>query len=858
MLKNLKIKPFYNSSTDNIITDFYNPVLSSCRLYKRVSAYFDSNILSLYSKGVENIVNNNGHIFFIFSNELSEKDFNLIKNGYKERERFFSDITDKIFLDESSIELRNLGYLIMKGYVDIKIAFTRSNGIFHDKFGLFEMDNDIIYFRGSNNETVASIKSNFESFETTCSWLASDSELSKIHNALSVFDSLWNNSFSEDVLVFDIPEILRNKLINYSNGKLIYTASNYINSIVIDYTDRVIITNHLENHYLLSPENSFYKRSLELYVETMNDFEYRLKNSLNYTIIKRMISEISEFSIKKGFNLYLTSNIQKYIEDKDILIEKRRSLGISIKEKMSVLNNDFMNFCNIVNSNMIRELRKPQLWDAYHIVRMLRSANFSVPGAGKTAIVYGAYAYLQHTGEINKLIMIGPINSFNSWIDEFRLCFGFKQELKVFDYQKEKTYNSQDRFNKIAFDASKMNLILFNYESLQANVDALTSLIDSKSLLVFDEVHRIKSVTGIRAGSAKRIGVNAKYRVVLTGTPIPNGYIDLFNMLNILFTDEYETFFRFDENYLIGARDDKDKQLAINNSIYPFFCRTNKEDLNVPKADPDNIIDGYCITTKDEEQLFESIYRGFRHNTLTLYIRLIQASNNPRLILSKLGNDDISLFNTQDYSDDFSKNAISNNNYLTESDKKLISSFDMTSKYFKGIDLVVNLVTNGKVLVWAIFIDTIKRIEKDLLCKNIKVSVITGSTPISERDEILDHFIKGDLDVLITNPHTLGESVSLHRTCHQAVYFEYSFNLVHMLQSRDRIHRLGLPDYQNTSYYYMILDTPNSIYSPIDSKIYNRLQEKERLQSEALSSKLINYVSEDLFNDIRVLFGDLS
>ena len=56
--------------------------------------------------------------------------------------------------------------------------------------------------------------------------------------------------------------------------------------------------------------------------------------------------------------------------------------------------------------------------------------------------------------------------------------------------------------------------------------------------------------------------------------------------------------------------------------------------------------------------------------------------------------------------------------------------------------------------------------------------------------------------MLVTNPQTLAESVSLHSVCHDAVYFEYSYNLVHLLQSKDRIHRLGLPDDQKTRYYY--------------------------------------------------------
>ncbi|HHX67950.1 MAG TPA: DEAD/DEAH box helicase family protein [Gallicola sp.] len=854
-MNKLDINPFYNSIKDNILLDFYIPVLSKTKIYKRVSAYFDSNIIALYSKGIENIVNQNGHIYFIFSNELNERDYNIIKNSYEERERLFYELKKRVITDVSSVELKNLGYLIKHNYVDIKIAFTKSTGIFHDKFGLCEDDDNTIYFRGSNNETVASIQSNFESFETTCSWIANDRELSKVQNAKKVFDDLWNNKFSEDVLVLDMPDIIKNQLISYASDRLIYTVDNYKNQVIIDYFNRVIIINNLDNPSLLLPQFSFYKRVLDGFVEKIASNEYHLFDNLNYILIKRIISDISDYSTKHKFSIFLTNNIIKYLEDKDIMIEKRRSLGIAIKERMKVLDNDFKKFCDVIKVKMVRNLRTPQLWDAYHIAKMMRSANFSVPGSGKTSIVYGAFAYLESIGEIEKIVMVGPISSFSSWINEFKLCFGSKKNLNVFDYQKEKNTNALDRFNRIVFDAPQKNLILFNYESLQTNVDALISLIDSKTLLVFDEVHRIKSVTGIRAHSARKIGVNAKYRVVLTGTPIPNGYIDLFNMLNILFTDEYDTFFAFDEHYLNIAKNDFEKQNIINNAIYPFFCRTNKDDLKVPKAEPDNIEDGYCIVNEKEERLFEIIYRGFSHSIFALYIRLIQAANNPKLILKKLEKSEIKLFNTEDYTDDFTKHQINEAHNLTEKDKEFIKSFDMSSKFFTGINLVERLVENGKVLVWGIFIDTLHRIKEELMSKGIKSEVITGSTPLCDREEIINHFMYGDIDVLITNPHTLGESVSLHKTCHQAVYFEYSFNLVHMLQSKDRIHRLGLKENEKTFYYYLMLDNPNSIYTPIDMNIYKRLLEKEKLQANALSAKSVSYVPEDLIEDLNSIFN---
>ena len=102
-------------------------------------------------------------------------------------------------------------------------------------------------------------------------------------------------------------------------------------------------------------------------------------------------------------------------------------------------------------------------------------------------------------------------------------------------------------------------------------------------------------------------------------------------------------------------------------------------------------------------------------------------------------------------------------------------------------------------------------------------------------DEILDDFRAGRFRVLVTNPQTLAESVSLHSVCHDAVYFEYSYNLVHLLQSKDRIHRLGLPDDQKTRYYFMrekFMRDGREL--SLDAVIYDRLKEKEQTMLDAV------------------------
>ena len=115
-----------------------------------------------------------------------------------------------------------------------------------------------------------------------------------------------------------------------------------------------------------------------------------------------------------------------------------------------------------------------------------------------------------------------------------------------------------------------------------------------------------------------------------------------------------------------------------------------------------------------------------------------------------------------------------------------------------------------------------------------------------------------EIEVLITNPHTLAESVSLHSVCHDAIYYEYSYNLVHLLQSKDRIHRLGLEEGQYTQYYFlhsMFLTRENFIYS-LDQRIYERLLEKERIMLDAIDKDVLETLGS-IEEDIEIIFKDL-
>ncbi|MEG0407912.1 MAG: DEAD/DEAH box helicase [Bacilli bacterium] len=639
-------------------------------------------------------------------------------------------------------------------------------------------------------------------------------------------------------------------------------VNNNVNCLLFDYIDGYFVCFKHTEFDVQDEKNIYYKLRVKNYIKRFIKYftmtEIRFKYEINYIDILNVINIFKGYGLNRNFEINISDELRKYLDFKNMLIEERNKIGIDIKNKEEYLFEDFTEFKILLDSEMKRKLRDEQLWNAFHIVNMIKSANFSVPGAGKTSIVYGAYAYLnsKSVNKINKIVMIGPKNAFLAWKDEFVENFGDKKQLKVLDIHDKSTYDSNlTRYLKL--ESGKNNLILVNYESLLSIKDKLKEIVDEKTLLVFDEIHRIKSVTSSRANAAFEISTQAKYKVALTGTPIPNGYADLYNLLNILYADEYKMFFNKQIKDLKNM--DEEAQIEFNKKIFPFFCRTTKRMLSIPQPNSDSIIEANMNSY--EEHLFKLIYDKYSKNILTLYIRLLQASTNPQLLLKALDKKQIKdFFYENELDDDMENMEIDIENYVNENivtesisneNNALINKCLMSSKFLVGIELIKKLYIEKKqILVWGIFNDTLYNIQNECTKLGIKSNIINGTVDCKEREKIINAFKNKEFSILIANPQTLAESVSLHKTCHDAIYFEYSFNLAHMVQSRDRINRLGLNDTQYTQYYYLRLNNVHDIFNSIDKKVYDRLKEKENIMINAVEGTTLKRV---IFNDIEDL-----
>lgn len=857
MFRSLSLNPIYKSYNNDLAEEFYNPILKNAVKFDRVSAYFSAKALAKYSSGLEHFARNGYKYRLIVSQNLTEEDYELIKKGYKLKENVKNQIINKLretLVLEEQKNISNLAYLISIGIVDIKIAFVKK-GIFHDKCGLFYDENgDIICFRGSNNETAASIESNYEIFTITCNWLLDSYGFYEkiITESILEFNKLWNNEHNE-IIVLEAEDVIMNEILKYNKNKIIVEETLLEeNCVILDFTSSLLLRINMEEHDWIA-SSGFYKLKIKKFVKKISEQTIFFKEELSYLDFQKIHELIKSKADSIGVRYFATKRLLDYIESRNMHIFKRANLGIEIKRQDVKLKDKFEEYCNIVNKNMTRKLREKQLWDSFFMFAMSKSCNFSVPGSGKTSSVLGVYAFLKAKGLIKRIVMIGPKNAFGSWIDEFNICFSGKEELKVFNIHDSIYRNSREKKRALTFGTGNTNLFLFNYECIGSYEKEIIDLIDDKTLLVFDEVHKVKRVDGENpgtyAGYALKVSQNSRYTIVMTGTPIPNSYTDLYNILHILYNDEYREFFGFPINML--KKPSEQELNKVNEKIQPFFCRTTKQQLMVPKANEDEMIK--IITTNEEQKLFEIITAKYRKNKLALFLRLLQLESNPKMILQSL---DLNEFkDILDIDDDV--DAIDYVDY-SEEVKSLVEAISVTSKMNICIQQIQRLILQGKkVIVWCIFIDSIKNMESLLRNAGIKVRCIYGEVELKDRNSIINEFKSGNFEVLITNPHTLAESVSLHSVCHDAIYFEYSYNLVHLLQSKDRIHRLGLPENQYTQYYYLlnIFEYHGKDFS-IDEQVYNRLMEKERIMLDAIDNNYMEEVTTTQ-EDLNLIFGKL-
>ena len=224
-LKDLNLKISYDSDSDDILNDFYIPVLSNSIEYKRSVGFFSSKSLAIAAEGISNFIKNGGHMDLICGTKLREKDLVIIREAYENPEKVIEDflIGELENLQEGFIlnHVKALGWMVANGKLNIKIALILDEkgiplgefkGILHQKIGILKDTNgNFISFSGSNNETAAGWKENVEEFKVFRSFREHEVEYQKTD--IKKFNKLWNGK-SNRIKIIDLPIAIKKKMVN--------------------------------------------------------------------------------------------------------------------------------------------------------------------------------------------------------------------------------------------------------------------------------------------------------------------------------------------------------------------------------------------------------------------------------------------------------------------------------------------------------------------------------------------------------------------------------------------------------------------------------------------------------------------
>lgn len=572
-----------------------------------------------------------------------------------------------------------------------------------------------------------------------------------------------------------------------------------------------------------------------------------IEEHLQVNVLSGLINHLE----KNGYVIEVANDILLKLNSQEELIEKLNS-NINklklIKDDSIVVKAEFEEFCNFCDNALKIKLRAYQYKSAFLLSIGKGGFDFSVPGSGKTIITYAAYSYMKHLDIVDHLFVIGPGSSYNAWMEEYMTCFEKQPSI-------ENLSDMSTRECCIYLSASSKNhkeISFVNTEKVRLIKNEITQCVtNNRTLLIIDEAHKIKNPDAIVTQSIMEISKHAQGRIILTGTPMPNGYEDLYSLTKTLSPVHEILPFNYIQLKSMSKTEATKKQSdIIKKSISPYYSRISKKFLlETKELLPPNYHIINCEMDNNQLDLYLKLneFCGKIDDNVegdilsylkkAILIRKMQISANPALLENGLVNSMDEL--RSEYHNQYEKyeNDI---DFLVKADKQLMNDFASSSIYkivkqFSNgtltteknklaVSLTKKLIeSNQKVLIWDIFVKNMD-ILKDMIESTIKMKVemINGSVVGYDRLMALKRFREGDSMILLANPATLAESISLHKVCQNAIYVNRNFNAAQYIQSKDRIHRINMPLGTTANYYFIINN------QTIDFTINEKLNLKEQ------------------------------
>ena len=450
-------------------------------------------------------------------------------------------------------------------------------------------------------------------------------------------------------------------------------------------------------------------------------------------------------------------------------------------------------------------------------------AYFMEMGTGKTKVLIDNLAMLYDKGKVDGALIVAPKGVVKTWYEqELPTHLPTHIEYKKILWQSNITKTQKEKLDSLFELGQDLHILIMNVESLSTDkgVKFASKFLNShKVLMAIDESTTIKNQAAKRTKNIISLGKHAKYRRIMTGSPITKNPLDLFSQCEFLdpWLLNYDSFYAFRNRYAkmknMYLRDrtiqvvDAFQNLGeLSEKVKGFSYRVLKEDcLDLP---PKNFIKRYVTLTADQKRIYEQMKKeamAFLNGKVTTTMTVLTQ-------LMRLHQITCGHFTA----DDGSTQAVESNRL-----NELMSILEET---------------DGKAIIWANYQLSVGEIVQRIVKEYGKNSYVHyyGLTSQEDRQDNIRKFQNDPkCRFLIGTPQTGGYGITLTQA-NTVIYYSNGYDLEKRLQSEDRAHRIGQK--KNVTYIDLIAE------DTVDEKIVKALRDKINIASEVMGEELKEWI----------------
>ncbi len=444
-------------------------------------------------------------------------------------------------------------------------------------------------------------------------------------------------------------------------------------------------------------------------------------------------------------------------------------------------------------------------------------------GTGKTKVLIDNMAMLYDQGKINGALIIAPKGVVKTWHEqELPTHLPNHIENVTTLWQPNITKKQETKLNNLFDLGTDLHIFIMNVEALSTSKGvkfAEKFLRSHRTLMALDESTTIKNPSAKRTKNVLALAPMAKYRRILTGSPVTKNPLDLYTQCEFLdpFLLNFNSWYAFRNRYAIMKTIHvrgrsiqtvhKFQNLGeLSDRLKGFSYRVLKEDcLDLPEK---IYMKRHVALTKEQENLYEQMRKtaianlnGKVTSTVTVLTQLM------RLQQITCGHF---------VADDGTVQTIKNN--------RLDELMDVLEE------------TENKAIIWAYWQRDVQDIRDAIEKKYGPRSVVDyyGLTPQDERQDNIRRFQNdNECRFLIGTPSTGGYGITLTEA-NTVIYYSNGYDLEKRLQSEDRAHRIGQK--KNVTYIDLIAE------DTVDEKIVKSLRKKINIASEVMGEELRDWI----------------